>query len=85
MNNSRCKEEKDHQKPSILHHMVSPQSSDEVNVLELQTCTLSKMLPASTTNILLQLAEKAKNMGNSIIKITISRGAVIKVSTIGIK
>jgi hypothetical protein len=85
LNNSRCKKEKDHWKPSILHHMVSPHSSDEVNVLDLQTCTLIKMLPASTTNVLLQLAGKAKNMGNTIIKITISRGAVIKVSTIGIR
>jgi hypothetical protein len=81
MNNSRCNEEKDHRKPSILHHMVSPHSSDEVNILDLQTCTVSKMLLASTTNVLLQLAGKAKNMGNTIIRITISRGAIIKVST----
>jgi hypothetical protein len=43
------------------------------------------MLPASTTNVLLQLFGKAKNMGNTIIRITISRGAVIKVSTIEIR
>jgi hypothetical protein len=83
MNNSRCKEEKGHRKPSILHHMVSPHSSDEVNVLDVQTCTLSKMLLTSTTNVLLQLAEKAKNMGNIIIRITISRGAIINISTFG--
>jgi hypothetical protein len=43
----------------------------------IRTCTLSKMLSASTINASFQTATgRTKNMGN-----TISRGAVIKVST----
>jgi hypothetical protein len=42
----------------------------QVKVLDLHTCTLSKMLPASTTSTSLQTAERTRNMGD-----TISRGA----------
>jgi hypothetical protein len=43
------------------------------------------MLPASTINASLQIAGRAKNMDDAILIITISRRAVIKVSTFGIK
>jgi hypothetical protein len=43
------------------------------------------MLPASTINASLQNARQVKNMGDIILIITISRGAVIKVSTFGIR
>jgi hypothetical protein len=43
------------------------------------------MLSASTINASLQIAEQAKNMGDTILRITISRDAVIKVSTFGIR
>jgi hypothetical protein len=49
------------------------------------TCTPSKMLPASTINASLQNTGRAKNMGDIILIITISRGAIIKVSTFGIR
>jgi hypothetical protein len=43
-----------------------------------RTCTLSRMLPASTINASFQTARQMKNMGD-----TISRGAHIKVTTLG--
>jgi hypothetical protein len=43
------------------------------------------MLLASTINASLQTAGRAKNMGDAILRIAISRGVVIKVSTFGIK
>jgi hypothetical protein len=50
----------------------------QVKVLNLQTCTLSKMPPASTINALLQPAGQAKNkVGTTIIRIIITRGATI--------
>jgi hypothetical protein len=43
------------------------------------------MLPASTINASLQIAGQAKNMGDIILIIAISRDAVIKVSTFEIR
>jgi len=50
----------------------------QVKVLDLQTCTLSKILPAPTTSASLQTARRTKNRGD-----VISEGAVIKASTFG--
>jgi hypothetical protein len=61
---------KTHFEQNIGELVDFPNSTSENS--EPATCTLSKMLPASTINASLQTAGRAKNMGDTILRIIIS-------------
>jgi hypothetical protein len=55
---------------TIVEELVNSPRILQVKILDLRTCTMSKILPVFTTSTSLQTAGRARNMGD-----TISRGA----------